>query len=239
MHNHPLFKLAMISALTCSLSACGNQSTNDNGPKAQQYGLNRTGKDLNGLRFNRDDMNWEQGNGMSIRGHNIVRQDNHEDLGGLDVSGRGGGINAQGIRNYGNHMGGTHHNDRMEISQKLAENISAMPEVHSANVLLTNENAYVAVVLEHSGSWNAKSRATKGNNSADSEAALEDSVKSKIDGEIRKAQAGIRNIYISANPDFVARVNNIAEEASRGHAIQGFIEEFNSMVRRVFPAKNP
>ncbi|MBY0013538.1 YhcN/YlaJ family sporulation lipoprotein [Paenibacillus typhae] len=38
--------------------------------------------------------------------------------------------------------------DKMEISQELAEHISAMPEVSSANVMLAGRSAYVAVKLD-------------------------------------------------------------------------------------------
>jgi hypothetical protein len=40
--------------------------------------------------------------------------------------------------------------DKMEMSQKLADRVAAMPEVRSANVMLAGKTAYVAVTLDRS-----------------------------------------------------------------------------------------
>ena len=43
---------------------------------------------------------------------------------------------------------GVHGNTRMEVSQEIADAIAQMEEVSTANVLLTDRNAYVAVMME-------------------------------------------------------------------------------------------
>lgn len=63
-------------------------------------------------------------------------------------------------------------------------------------------------------------------------------IKEKIAAEIKKHDATIKDVYVSANPDFVDRVNVYAEEARAGHPIKGFVDEFRTMVERIFPTRN-
>lgn len=63
-------------------------------------------------------------------------------------------------------------------------------------------------------------------------------IKAKIAAEIKKHDATIKDVYVSANPDFVDRVNVYAEEARAGHPIKGFVDEFRTMVERIFPTRN-
>lgn len=51
-------------------------------------------------------------------------------------------------------------------------------------------------------------------------------IKAKIAAEVKKHDATIKDVYVSANPDFVERVNVYAEEARAGHPIKGFVDEF-------------
>ncbi|WP_248549520.1 YhcN/YlaJ family sporulation lipoprotein [Paenibacillus odorifer] len=63
-------------------------------------------------------------------------------------------------------------------------------------------------------------------------------IKDKIAAEVKKHDARIKDVYVSANPDFVERANVYAEEARAGHPIKGFVDEFRTMVERIFPTRN-
>lgn len=63
-------------------------------------------------------------------------------------------------------------------------------------------------------------------------------IKHKIAAEIKKQNAKINAVYVTANPDFVQRVNYFADEARAGHPIKGFVNEFSTMVERIFPTRN-
>lgn len=63
-------------------------------------------------------------------------------------------------------------------------------------------------------------------------------IKHKIAAEIKKQNAKINAVYVTANPDFVQRVNYYADEARAGHPIKGFVDEFSTMVERIFPTRN-
>ena len=105
---------------------------------------------------------------------------------------------------------------RLEVADEAADHIVKMEEVESANVIVTNHNAYVAVVL-HEGVEGTKQ--------------LED----KIAEEARAANKDFNNVYVSMNPDFVQQTTDYGNKIRAGEPVEGFFEEFSDTVRRVFP----
>ncbi|MBT2258960.1 YhcN/YlaJ family sporulation lipoprotein [Priestia megaterium] len=107
---------------------------------------------------------------------------------------------------------------RLEVADKAADRIAKLNEVDTANVIVTNRNAYVAVVLK---------------NEANGE--VTDPLKKKISDQVKATDRDIRNVYVSSDPDFVNRMegygNRINEDATRN----GLFEDFTETVRRVFP----
>jgi hypothetical protein len=63
-------------------------------------------------------------------------------------------------------------------------------------------------------------------------------MKDRIASVVRKQNTGIRNVYVSANPDFVERADYYAQEFRAGHPLKGFAKEFGTMVERIFPANS-
>jgi len=127
-----------------------------------------------------------------------------------------------GKRRINNNVIGMHGNSRIESSDRIANKISAMPGIGSAFVVMTDHNAYVAVKEE------AKSNAGS--------TALTNEVKDKIANQVKALSPSVENVYVSANPDFVSRMEGYAADVKAGHSIQGFLAEFNALVERVFPA---
>ncbi|ADE68959.1 MULTISPECIES: YhcN/YlaJ family sporulation lipoprotein [Priestia] len=107
---------------------------------------------------------------------------------------------------------------RLKVADEAADRIAKLDEVDNANVIVTNRNAYVAVVLK---------------NEANGE--VTDPLKEKISDQVRATDRDIRNVYVSSDPDFVNRMegygNRINEDATRN----GLFEDFTETVRRVFP----
>lgn len=108
--------------------------------------------------------------------------------------------------------------DRLAVSSEAANKISQLPEVRRANVIVTNRNAYVAAVLED----NYKGQLTR-------------EVENKVANQVRSTDPSIQNVYVSTNPDFVNRMNTYSTDIQQGRPVAGLFEEFNEMVRRVFP----
>ena len=110
--------------------------------------------------------------------------------------------------------------NRITVADKAAKNIVALREVDQANVLVTDNNAYVAAKLERNA----------GNQ-------LERNVERKITDIVKSTDRNIDHVYISANPDFYTRTTSYANDIRNGHPVAGFFDEFNTMIQRVFPTR--
>jgi len=159
-----------------------------------------------------------------------------------------------GRRLNSNNIIGAHKNYRLEMSSEIADRISEIEGVDRSYVMLTENNAYVAVALKdsagsgHSGTLTEKS-VPKGrtaqsyirplmhmkSNETNIEVASE--MKQRVGEKVKHMAPQIEHVYVSASPDFVHRMNAYADDVKLGHPIQAFITEFNAMVDRVFPAR--
>lgn len=110
-------------------------------------------------------------------------------------------------------------NSRMRVADKAQDKIENMQEVRHANVIVTENNAYVAVVLEDN---------TKGD--------VREDLENKISDQVKSTDKGIRNVFVSSNPDFVDRMGDYGDKIQGGKPIRGLFEEFTEMVQRVFPS---
>ncbi|WEK53343.1 MAG: YhcN/YlaJ family sporulation lipoprotein [Candidatus Cohnella colombiensis] len=117
-----------------------------------------------------------------------------------------------------------HNNSKLELSQKAADRVKNIPGIKSAYVMLTDHNAYVAVKLKQEG---LKTES----------AALTEAMKTRIAERIQALSSTTENVYVSANPDFIERVEGWEAEVKQGHPIKGFLQEFNALVERIFPAR--
>jgi spore cortex protein len=112
----------------------------------------------------------------------------------------------------------TNKQTRMEVAEEAADRVANLKEVRQANVIVTNRNAYVAVILDDR---------PKGEMTRD--------VEKKISNTVKQADRNIRNVFVSTNPDFVDRMSDYTDKLQQGEPIEGMFEEFNEMVLRVFP----
>lgn len=183
---------------------------------------------------------------------------NGNDLGTRGTDGQNGrrvGINNRDWDNgRNNNFTSAHNNTRMQMDDRIADAVADMPDVDSASVLLTERNAYVAVKLDNgtgytggrAGTLNNGNRA-RGNGTTDfmgrrgpaagaaGDDGVTDAVKSRIASKVKQMAPQVRNVYVSANPDFVNRMRGYGDRFRGGQPIRGMIIEFNRMVERVFP----
>ncbi|TFE27841.1 YhcN/YlaJ family sporulation lipoprotein [Cohnella luojiensis] len=127
-----------------------------------------------------------------------------------------------GERRENNNVVGMHGNSRIEASDKVAEKIAAMPEIDTAFVMMTDRNAYVAVTQDNDKRTGASPDLT-------------DAIKDKVADQVKALSPSVENVYVSANADFVGRMQGYANDVRAGNPIQGLITEFNALVERVFP----
>lgn len=107
---------------------------------------------------------------------------------------------------------------KIRIAEKAADKVTDLPEVDSANILVTENNAYVAAKLDPS-----------------SRNELTTDIENKISRAVKSADSDIDYVYVSVNPDFYDRMNDFANDIRNGKPVSGFVNEFTDTIRRVFP----
>lgn len=105
---------------------------------------------------------------------------------------------------------------RMRVADRAVRKIVSLPEVTDANVIVTDNNAYVAARL---------------NDNRD----LSRDIERKIADQVKAADRDINDVYVSVNPDFYDRMTNYSNDIRSGRPITGFFDEFTETVRRIFP----
>lgn len=108
--------------------------------------------------------------------------------------------------------------ENYSLAEKEANKVADLKEVKSAYVLTTDQNAYVAAVLEDRMNGNVSKELEK-----------------KISDQVKSENGSIDNVYVSTNPDFIDSMRGYADKAKNGKPIKGFGEEIADIVRRVFP----
>jgi len=98
---------------------------------------------------------------------------------------------------------------RMRVADKA--------EVEDVNVIVTDDNAYVAAQLEDG-------------------VELTRVVERKISDQVKAVDQDIDDVYVSANPDFYDRMTSYSNDIRNGEPMEGLFKEFTESVRRVFPS---
>ncbi|MBO3793924.1 YhcN/YlaJ family sporulation lipoprotein [Bacillus subtilis] len=123
------------------------------------------------------------------------------------------------VRNVNYRNPDDNNNDRkLEVAEEAADKVTDLKEVKHADIIVAGNQAYVAVVL------------TNGNKGA-----VENNLKKKIAKKVRSTDKNIDNVYVSANPDFVERMQEYGKRIQNGDPIAGLFDEFTQVVQRVFP----
>ncbi|MCM3785851.1 YhcN/YlaJ family sporulation lipoprotein [Neobacillus mesonae] len=217
-------------------------------------------------------------------------------------------VNDNNGNRYGLNANSVHRTNNLRNSDELSRAVSEINGVGNAYVLLTDNNAYVAVSLEggvqpqstrhhnnrnmmsrdlgHLGAKQTGTRApyttsgiapgltndysqsnmvgdtatgsrgaggifnpnnvrlndekgpvpyTKMNHHDAEDEQVTDEMKKKITAKIKKMAPDVKNIYISANPDFIDRAEGYVNDVANGRPISGFMDEFQTMMDRLFP----
>ncbi|WP_261302766.1 hypothetical protein [Paenibacillus andongensis] len=158
----------------------------------------------------------------------------------------------------------THNNAKLEYSQFLSNQLHAMNGVNTAIVMTTDQNAYVALMID-SSAVGTKGYARETNNQGTTKGFYNDNApfndtmpsndlnnghnsyetavhhdmlshrfKQAMAEKIRTLQPNIMDVYISANRDFLNKMNNYAQESWKGHSLMPLLTDFNQTVTRVF-----
>ena len=175
---------------------------------------------------------------------------------------QGTGMRPDGTTNINNRNGENRDNnaqrgDQYDISREAADKITnEIAEIDQAYVLTTNNNAYVAAVLDNDNQSN--DRMTDRNNTSGIDrgmneakdinngnldrdrdhgegAELTDEVKDKIADIVQSVDNNIDNVYVTTNPDFADLTNDYMNDFDEGKPVRGFFDQIGNMIERVFP----
>ncbi|WP_352923835.1 YhcN/YlaJ family sporulation lipoprotein [Peribacillus simplex] len=144
-------------------------------------------------------------------GLNRTHQDNLDNP--MNVSDTRQNVNDNNDNDNGNGI-----ND-MRVSKDISDQVEAMKEVSNASVIVTENNAYVGAVLKDGRDKD-----------------ITNDLKERIADKVREADPSVDQVYVSANPDFVQRMEGYANDIENGKPVAGFAEEFRELVTRIFPS---
>ena len=126
------------------------------------------------------------------------------------------GDTRQNVNNVNNDDNGV---NGMRVAEDISNRVEALKEVSNANVIVTENNAYVGAVLKDGG-----------------EKDISNDLKERVADAVRGADSSVDQVYVSANPDFVQRMDGYANDIENGKPVEGFAEEFRELVTRIFPS---
>lgn len=239
--------------LATVLALVGCQGTNDN-----QEG--RTGDRNNNIQPTRyiDDHNNNRNQNVDNRRSNMMRnnqddmfedyRDNRGDRGNrgaiVNNRDRNRNRNTTNTRNMSNNR-----DNDYNVSEEAAEKIvEKMDEIDNAYVLTTNNNAYVAAMLDNDGRTNKNKNVNNtGNNTKndrkqtsrnDDGEELTDDVKKEISDIVQSIDNNIDNVYVTTNPDFADLVNNYTNDFNNGKPVRGLFDQIGNAIERLFPQDN-
>lgn len=121
------------------------------------------------------------------------------------------------LRVRNNTQNDNNNSPKMRVADKAADRIATMPEVNDVNVIVTDDNAYVAAQLSEGVELTHK-------------------VERKIADQVKAVDQNIDDVYVSANPDFYDRMTSYTNDIRNGEPIEGLFEEFTESIRRMFPS---
>lgn len=194
------YKFLMIVSLLFSMALVGCAGNNKNDVAYRnKNGMQPTRVDYP----NRPGVNDADLNRTDLRGNNVDRTDTRNNA---NVNRDNNGV----IND--NNNGKT----RMRVADQAANKISDMREVDTANVIATENNAYVAVKLANGEK-------------------LTNGLENRISKKVKSVDRDIDHVYVSANPDFYNHMRGYTNDIRTGKPVSGFFNEFSQTIQRVFP----
>jgi YhcN/YlaJ family sporulation lipoprotein len=147
----------------------------------------------------------------------------------------------------------------LTISERAEQQVEKMKEVDDAHVIISNNDAYVALKLtsvnkeegngNNNGDMNGQGADRSTNNGDAGNETSDNNIKSrysKVSSEyeqkvadlVREADNKIHEVYVSANPDLYNQLNTYANNINTGQNNDGLFEDFNDMVNDFFGGQN-
>ncbi|ULT55266.1 YhcN/YlaJ family sporulation lipoprotein [Neobacillus drentensis] len=124
-------------------------------------------------------------------------------------------------RNHNKHSTNTqiqYDTSKIIVANRAADRVTDLSRIERANIIVTDNNAYVAVKMADS-TYNQLTATTR----------------SKITRAVKSVDGNIDNVYISENRQFYKRMSSYTRDIRSGRTNSDFIDRFSDTIRRVFP----
>lgn len=102
----------------------------------------------------------------------------------------------------------------------IAQRVANLKEVNNCSVLLSGNTAIVGVDIKN----NLQGQMTT-------------ALKQKIEKTVKNTDNNITNVSVTADPDLLTRISNMATDVKNGRPISGFATEFQEILRRITPVR--
>ncbi|NME94816.1 YhcN/YlaJ family sporulation lipoprotein [Clostridium cochlearium] len=112
----------------------------------------------------------------------------------------------------------TNDGDLYQRATKIADEVVKIDGIKSANVVILDERALIAVDIENTA-----------------EGKITDELKSKVESTAKKADKEIKTVAVSADPDIFNRLSNIVTGIKEGKPLSKFGAEIEEIFRRIMP----
>ncbi|SDB82178.1 YhcN/YlaJ family sporulation lipoprotein [Shouchella lonarensis] len=106
----------------------------------------------------------------------------------------------------------------LRFADAIADKVTDLETVERASVFVTENNAYVGVMLK-----------------GEKDQEVTEEIEQAVADQVREVDTTIENVYVSANPDVLDHFGSYAEMIEQGEPIEGFFDEFDKMIQRMFP----
>jgi YhcN/YlaJ family sporulation lipoprotein len=147
----------------------------------------------------------------------------------------------------------------LTISERAEQQVEKMEGVDDAHVIISNNDAYVALKLtsvnkeegngNNNGDLNGQGadqstdngdagNETSDNNTKSRFSNVSSEYEQKVADLVREADNKIHEVYVSANPDLYNQLNTYANNINTGQNNDGLFEDFNDMVNDFFGTPN-
>ncbi len=235
MHKIRIVKLVVLSAVVLTLGACGAASNSNNHSEEQgmspnaveRYDIHRT-KNMQG-----------------DRDFGLLGAD-RRDISPWQYRDRGFGMREN------TRLLGIHTNTHVQLGRSIADQLEVLDEVKEADVILTDRNAYVALVLHNGQAVRPRGFSTRSNFDGDrfveldthsyggsrlnwGENDLAGSFKKNVIRTVQSLSPRTNHVFVTANPDNVQQMKQIIRELDRGGSARSIIDDFNEAADRIFP----
>lgn len=107
--------------------------------------------------------------------------------------------------------------DLTERANRIADEVTALEEVRSATVVITENTALVGITL------------------SDDMEEVGTELENRIEDVVTEADREIDRVAVTADPDLFTRIENIAKETGSGRPLSGFGREVEEIIRRIIP----